>query len=90
MNGVFKKAWDDYNKSSQKKKVLMDQINILSVKKIEDGIVYLHEISPMLLSDYPYKVKKNMEVIKSSRMGNPHDLCYGACFPHRGKVVSGR
>ena len=62
MNGVFKKAWDDYNKSSQKKKVLMDQINILSVKKIEDGIVYLHEISPMLLSDYPYKVKKTWKL----------------------------
>lgn len=62
MNGVFKKAWNDYSKSSQKKKVLMDQINILSVKKIEDGVVYLQEISPMLLSDYPYKIKKTWKL----------------------------
>lgn len=55
MNEGLKTAWDDYNKSSHKKKVLMDQINILSVRRIEDGVVYLHEISPMLLGGYPYK-----------------------------------
>ena len=33
----FKTAWDDYNKSSYKKKVLMDQVSILSVKEINDG-----------------------------------------------------
>ena len=51
----FKTAWDDYNKSSYKKKVLMDQVSILSVKKINDGVVYLYEISPMLLRGYPYE-----------------------------------
>lgn len=51
----FKTAWEDYNKSSYKKKVLLDQVNILSVRKIEDGVVYFHEISPMMLKGYPYK-----------------------------------
>ena len=54
----FKTAWDDYNKSSYKKKVLMDQVSILSVKKINDGVVYLYEISPMLLRGYPYEEER--------------------------------
>lgn len=58
MNEDFRKAWDDYSKSSHKKKVLMDQVNILSVRKIEDGVVYLDEISPMYLSSYPYRIRK--------------------------------
>lgn len=58
----FKTAWDDYNKSSYKKKVLMDQVSILSVKKINDGVVYLYEISPMLLRGYPYEEEKTWKL----------------------------
>ena len=49
----FKTAWDDYNKSSYKKKVLMDQVSILSVKKINDGVVYLYEICLVYTSPSP-------------------------------------
>ena len=58
----FKTAWDDYNKSSYKKKVLMDQVSILSVKEINDGVVYLYEISPMLLRGYPYEEEKTWKL----------------------------